>query len=615
MTAQKSFVDMHVHTKYSRTAGNWILNQLKINECYTEPKNVYKIAKSRGMNFVTITDHDIIDGALEVAHMPNFFVSEEISAYFPGDKAKVHVLAYNISEQHHAEIQKLRYNIYELVLYLNQQEIVNAIAHPYYKMGPPLTMNHIEQMLLLFTIFEVKNGGKQLEPDNLLESILDNLTAEKIWQLAEKHNIDPVGFMPWVKSKIAGSDDHGGILIASPHTVTEKANSVEELLGKIKKGQCSANGHGGTPLSVAHGSMAVGFNYARQNKNNFSHINNELTWLMLENIFDETAKNGLFSLSLAFTKSRVKKTFSNRKKNLSSKMTKQILGHITSNQEIKNFLKGDGQFNHENNIKFFTSINNIVNSYFAALYSLSKQKNTIFEGLENIILLKNILPLIVPYFVAFKTEHKDRNLMRQSAQELLPAECQPPKKVAVFSDNNLATLLVKDEIYDLLAEETASGFEAVYFTLGDNYSPENYCYTYAPVANIMENPKYDLPPLLHVSYDFSQQSCHLIYLDTLGPMALLGLLLGKLLDIPLLSTFHKTEIEALAQKTAGKNSIYFSAIVSWVYSQLDEIRLLDIPSSFEYTYLEKVKNKIRILGNEIFFEQAELPIVPELDIF
>lgn len=149
-----SRVDLYVHSHHSRTAGNWILDQIQINECYTDPLDVYKIAKSRGMDFVTITDHDVIPGALEVAHMTDFFISEEISAFFPNDKAKVHILALNINESQHQDIQRLRRNIYELVPYLNEQKIVHVLAHPFFKMGPSLTLLHIEQMLLLFNIFD-----------------------------------------------------------------------------------------------------------------------------------------------------------------------------------------------------------------------------------------------------------------------------------------------------------------------------------------------------------------------------------------------------------------------------------------------------------------------------
>jgi hypothetical protein len=48
---------------------------LGLAECATPPEEVYALAKRRGMDFVTITDHDTIDGALEIADRPDVFVS------------------------------------------------------------------------------------------------------------------------------------------------------------------------------------------------------------------------------------------------------------------------------------------------------------------------------------------------------------------------------------------------------------------------------------------------------------------------------------------------------------------------------------------------------------
>ena len=48
------------------------------------------------MDFVTITDHDTIDGCLELADRPDCFVSEELTARFAGEPQAVHVLCYGI---------------------------------------------------------------------------------------------------------------------------------------------------------------------------------------------------------------------------------------------------------------------------------------------------------------------------------------------------------------------------------------------------------------------------------------------------------------------------------------------------------------------------------------
>ena len=130
-----SRVDLHVHTFHSGIGDDWFLCALNSKECYTAPRQVYDRAMAAGMDFVTISDHDEISGALEIAHLPNAFVSEEITTFFPEDRCKIHVLAFDITEAQHRETQKLRRNVYELVEYLNMQQIVHAVAHPFFRMS------------------------------------------------------------------------------------------------------------------------------------------------------------------------------------------------------------------------------------------------------------------------------------------------------------------------------------------------------------------------------------------------------------------------------------------------------------------------------------------------
>ena len=85
-------IDLHVHSKYSRRPSQWVLQKLGCHECYTEPLRLYEIARQRGMNWVTITDHNTINGCLDIVHLPHTFISEEITAYFPEDQCKIHVL-------------------------------------------------------------------------------------------------------------------------------------------------------------------------------------------------------------------------------------------------------------------------------------------------------------------------------------------------------------------------------------------------------------------------------------------------------------------------------------------------------------------------------------------
>jgi hypothetical protein len=54
------------------------------------------------MDFVTITDHDSIEGALAIADEPDVFVSEELTASFRGEPgAAVHELCWGLTADDH----------------------------------------------------------------------------------------------------------------------------------------------------------------------------------------------------------------------------------------------------------------------------------------------------------------------------------------------------------------------------------------------------------------------------------------------------------------------------------------------------------------------------------
>src|SRR3954469_19380446 len=92
-----SRADMHVHSTASQLSKLGVQRSLGLPECATPPEEVYDLAKRRGMDFVTITDHDTIDGALELAVLPDTFISEELTVSFAGEPQAVHVLCYGIT--------------------------------------------------------------------------------------------------------------------------------------------------------------------------------------------------------------------------------------------------------------------------------------------------------------------------------------------------------------------------------------------------------------------------------------------------------------------------------------------------------------------------------------
>jgi len=123
--------DLHVHSRYSEHPSEWFLQRLGAGESYTEPDTIYNLAKSRRMDFVTITDHNRIDGVqiLMEKYPDEVFMGVEATAYFPEDGCKVHILIYDFTPEQFDEIQRLRTNIYQLRDFIIANHLPYSLAH------------------------------------------------------------------------------------------------------------------------------------------------------------------------------------------------------------------------------------------------------------------------------------------------------------------------------------------------------------------------------------------------------------------------------------------------------------------------------------------------------
>ena len=70
--------DLHVHTIHSGMCTVPVLRRI-CRESYNDPVHVYETLKRRGMDLVTVTDHDSIDAAEPLRRHPDFFLSEEVT--------------------------------------------------------------------------------------------------------------------------------------------------------------------------------------------------------------------------------------------------------------------------------------------------------------------------------------------------------------------------------------------------------------------------------------------------------------------------------------------------------------------------------------------------------
>src|SRR5215469_4087240 len=97
-----------------------------------------------------------------------------------------------MSEEDHRDLQPCRPSVYELVAFFRERSLVHALAHPLYRMGPELTASHVERMMLLFSIWEGRNGARPREANELACRLAASVNAAYLQTLAERHGVEPV---------------------------------------------------------------------------------------------------------------------------------------------------------------------------------------------------------------------------------------------------------------------------------------------------------------------------------------------------------------------------------------------------------------------------------------
>jgi glycosyltransferase involved in cell wall biosynthesis/predicted metal-dependent phosphoesterase TrpH len=230
-----SRADLHCHSSASEVSKLGVQRALGLPECATPPEEVHALAKRRGMDFVTITDHDTIAGVLEIADEPDVFVSEELTARFRGEAQAVHVLCLGITPGDHEWLQAHAGDVETVAAYLQEHDITCALAHPFYAVEAPLTARHRRRLAELFPIWEVRNGSRAREL-NLPAAIY----------------IDTHG-----GTGIGGSDDHAGVDIGRTWSETPSADTPQEFLAHVRAGRVGAFGDQGSAAKWAHAAMAL----------------------------------------------------------------------------------------------------------------------------------------------------------------------------------------------------------------------------------------------------------------------------------------------------------------------------------------------------------------------
>src|SRR5438874_5176619 len=575
--------DLHIHSRYSARSEEWLFRRFDFPDSYSDPKELHGQLLKRGMDYATITDHDTIEGCLQIAHLPRTVVSEQVATYFPHDACKLHILIWGISEQQHRDIESIRDNIFDLQRYLQTTQITHAVAHPLYSVNGKLESSHLEQLILLFKHFEGINGLRDALLSDLAQTLFGQLTPNKIDVLANRHNLAPTHVEPWKKIFVGGSDDHGGQFAASAFTETPAVGSAEKFLEHVRKGDCSARGHGGTPLMLSHG------------------FYNTVACFIQDRFHEKLGPGGVLleKMFSRFMEGRDPTEFSLKEKMefivqgvLSGKifefvkpanvsLWKELSGYFAQ-PEVKAKLAAQLDGVSEPERRTFLMANMVAEQLTFRFFKKFVQQigsGNMVESMQAISAIAPILVILTPYIYGFHSQAPSRKWLRGIFKELIgevPVALQNGKR-AWFTDtlddvNGVATTIRK-----MIAAGAAAEKELiVVVSRGELHIDDIPIRNFKPIGEF-ELPEYELqklsfPPILRILDYIQREKFTEIIVSTPGPVGLTGLLAAKMLNLQTSGIYHTDfpqYIRILTEDSFLESAAW--GYMHWFYGQLDTV--------------------------------------------
>ncbi len=588
--------DLHVHSRFSTRPSEWILQKLGCAESYTAPKTIYDTALRLGMDLVTITDHNTIDGALEIADLPGAFISEEVTAYFPEDQCKLHVLCYDISEAQHREIQRLRGNVYELVDYFLHESIPHAMAHALYSLNGKLTPGHVERLLLLFRTFEL-NGSRNEALNDTLRALLDSLDRHSMERMSDQHGILPRMEKPWEKYLIAGSDDHSSLNIARRHTAVsgvreEGRERIRGFLQGITDGRSAPQGDTAQPETMAHNLYSIAYQFYKNRLQLGRHVNRDLLLRFADRSLTAapepeggfiTRLHGLMGFR------RPKLPFARPPRNVQGLLQKEAEAIIWNDEELRGLvhsLENNGISTEQAWFRFVNHASETVLRNLADSMMGHAMGANLFSVFNTIGAAGSLYTMLAPYFVAYTLFTRDRQFCNQCREHFTPdASRNETLRIGHFTDtyydvNGVARTLQMQLDF---AHKTGRNLTVVTCVPAASSTDEPFAeHEREGVANFepigeFSMPEYRnlrlfYPPVLRMLRYAYEQNFTQIHSATPGPVGLVALAIARILQIPIHGTYHTAfpqYVSMLTDDAALEEAMWRYMI--WYYNQMDRV--------------------------------------------
>ncbi len=234
--------DLHVHTVHSGMCTVPLLNRI-CRESYNDPHQVYALLKRRGMDLVTVTDHDSIGSVEPLRRHADFFLSEEVSCR-TSSGTYLHMGVYGIEERHHGELQRRAEDMAALLAYLDEQELLFSVNHVFSGLTGARKDADFEEFLSRFPAVETRNG-----------------------QMLECANRGAAAFAARAgKIAVGGSDAHTLQSLGRTYTQVPGARNAREFLAGLRQSKSLVTGESGDYLKLTRAIFEIGAELVREHR-------------------------------------------------------------------------------------------------------------------------------------------------------------------------------------------------------------------------------------------------------------------------------------------------------------------------------------------------------------
>lgn len=579
-------MDMHCHSRASDKPVMKAIAFTGCPECYSEPEEVHQQASARGMDLVTITDHDSIAGALTLIErgFTNVVIGEEVTTHFPEDRCRLHVLVWGHTPEQHEAIHalRLRDDVYALAAWLHGNQLAHALAHPLYVQNGKLTPEHLERCLLLFRGFETLNGAHTGAHRGVLESMLAALSPESIGRLSRKHSLAPPGVEPWRKAVTAGSDDHGLLNIGRTWTAVRRDDAPHadpaRFLRAVMAGEATVAGAAGRSDLLAHQLTAVGVRwYGRTFHHRLDPRRRVLSAGLARFAGVDLPKPGMPALALDALKRRVLR---GRRRSLPivDALRAELGPLLDKHPGVRDALdpaswrsaRGPALAQHAEATAFADDLSAAIGRAMASGAMRALRRRDRAALIDHALSYAVVQAARIPEIISLFHQNKERQMLDKIAHDASAlgsgrGPLDRPMRVMLFTDTLGDVNGVCRFIQNVADRANRTGRDLRVVTSTTFAVPRwpniaNFEPVFASRMPRYEQLEIVLPPLVRILRHADDIRPDVIHISTPGPVGMCGFLASKMLKVPVLGVYH-TDFPAYVDTLFDDHGM--TAMTSW----------------------------------------------------